>query len=100
MCSGRDILTNRNQRISLADDFADAAGNTPVTLESRNGGIRGVVSNCNQQTAGRLWIKEKVAVFLRDAFGKTDASANEIAIILQAAWNEPFAYCFESAGKV
>jgi hypothetical protein len=82
MRSGRDILTDEQKRICFGVDFADAAGGDAMTIESGDGGLCGFRQDSNQQASGSLRIEEQIAVFLRNAFGKTHAIANEIAVIL------------------
>ena len=71
-----------------------------MTIESGDGGLRGFRQDSNQQAAGSLRVEEKIAVFLRNAFGETHAIANEIAVILQAAGKKSFACGLNGSGKI
>src|SRR6266478_885900 len=100
MPPGRGILTDEQKRICFGDDFADATGRNAMTIESGDGGLCGLRQDGDQQTAGGLRVAEKIAVFLRNAFGKTHTIANEIAVILQAAREKPFACGLQCSGKI
>jgi len=100
MRPGRGILTDEQKRICFSDDFADAAGGDAMTIESGYGGLCGFRQDSNQQATGSLRVEEKIAVFLRNAFGKTYAIANEIAVIFQAAGEKSFACGLQRSGKI
>src|ERR1700674_3704088 len=71
-----------------------------MAIQSGNGRVGRFGRDGDEPAAGSLWIEEKVAVFLRNAFGETHAIANEIAVILQAAGEEAFARGFHGSGKI
>src|ERR1700686_337927 len=100
MRSGRDILTDEQKRICFGDDFANAAGGDAMTIESGDGSLSRFRQDSNQQAAGSLRVEEKIAVFLRNAFGKTHAITNEIAVILQAAGEKSVACGLQGSGKI
>src|SRR6266849_6901841 len=93
------ILMNKEKRVFLHDDFSDAAGGDAVMLQGGESRFSGFGRDGDEQATGGLRIEKQILILERDAGVKSDAIANESAVILQAAGEVTFAGGFHRAGK-
>src|SRR5216684_4681333 len=94
------ILMNKEKRVFLHDDFSDAAGGDAVMLQGGESRFSGFGRDGDEQTSGGLRIEKQILILGRDAGVKSDAIANESAVILEAAGEMAFAGSFHGAGKI
>src|SRR6267143_1259593 len=94
------ILMNKEKRVFLRDDFSDAAGGDAVMLQGGESRFSGFGRDGDEQASGGLRIEEQILILRRDAGVKSNAIANESAVILQAAGEMAFAGGFHGAGKI
>ena len=96
----RRVQPRASSLLGTGGDLGDPPRRDAVAMETGNGGLCGFRQDSNQQAAGSLRVEEKIAVFLRNAFGKTYAIANKIPVIFQAAGEKPFACGLQRSGKI
>src|SRR5882762_1612068 len=96
----RMILMNSEKRVLLRDDFSDAMGGNAVTLQSGKSRFSGFGRDGDEQAAGGLGIEKQVLIFECHDCVKSDAIANESAVILQASGEVAFARGFQRARKI
>src|ERR1700674_806058 len=94
------ILMNKEKGVFLRDNFSDAARGDAVMLQGGERRFSGLGRDGDEQAAGGLGIKKQILIFGWYVCVKSDAIANECAVILQAAGEMAFERGFHGTGKI